>query len=145
MLSTLTKTHVAGALIGAAIAFIAVAPGPAAGQDLRTADARDAAEQVAPTDARGATTYPDVRTPDARDSAQQASPSEDQRSPDARDIPAPTFESQPIADTQPSPGGFDLLSAAIGAATGTGLLLMLAGFLAIGGLTGRRRHGTAGA
>jgi hypothetical protein len=145
MLSTLTKTRVAGALVGAAIAFTAVAPGLAAGQDLRTADARDAAEHVAPTDAPGATTHPDVRTPDARESGQEASPSEDRRSPDARDIPAPTFESQPIADTQPSPGGFDLLSAVIGAAAGTGLLLVLAGFLAIGGLTGRRRHRTADA
>jgi hypothetical protein len=38
-----------------------------------------------------------------------------------------------------SAGGFDLLSAAIGAAAGTGLLLVLAGFLAMGRLARRRR------
>ncbi len=70
------------------------------------------------------------------------SPSEDLRSPDAREIPAPPPESQPIVDTQPSEGGFDLLSAALGAAATTGLLLVLLGFLAVGGLAGRRRHGT---
>jgi len=142
MFSTLIKKRVAGALIGAAIAFTAVAHGSAAAQDLRTADARDTAEQVASTDARGATTYADVRTPDARNSGQAASPTDDRRSPDARDMPAPPIETQPIADTQPSSGGFDLLSAAIGAAAGTGLLLVLAGFLTIGGLAGRRRHDT---
>jgi hypothetical protein len=142
MISTLTKTRVAGALIGAAIAFTAIAPGASAAQDLRTADARDAAEQPAPADAPGATTYSDLRTPDARGSGQATSPTDDRRSPDARDIPAPTLEAQPIADAQPSPRGFDVVSAAIGAAAGTGLLLVLAAFLAIGGLTGRPRHGT---
>jgi hypothetical protein len=39
-------------------------------------------------------------------------------------------------------GGFDLLSAAIGAAAGTGLLLVLAGFLAMGRPARRRRPGT---
>jgi hypothetical protein len=141
MLTTVTTGRLAGALVGAVIAVTAVASGASAAQDLRTADARDAAEQVAPDDARGATTYADVRTPDARDPRQEASPSGDGRSPDALDIPAPTVASQPIGDTQPSPGGFDLLSAAIGAAAGTGLLVVLAAFLATGGPSGRRRHG----
>jgi hypothetical protein len=142
MFSTFSRTRVAGALIGAAIALTVVGPGSAAAQDMRTPDAVDAAEPAAPTDARGVTTYPDVRTPDARDSGQEASPSEDRRSPDARDFPAPTFESQPVSQAPSSPGGFDLLSAAIGAAAGTGLLLVLTAFLTIGGLSGRRRHGT---
>jgi hypothetical protein len=136
MLSTLTKKRAAGALIGAAIAFAGAGHGSAVGQDLRTADARDAAEHVP------STTYTDVRTPDARDSDRAASPGDDRRSPDARDTPAPPLEAQSIADTQPSAGGFDLLSAAIGVAAGTGLLLVLAAFLTIGGLAGRRRHGT---
>jgi hypothetical protein len=136
MLSTLINTRVAGALISAAIACTVGGAAPAAGQDLRTADARDAAERVPSTN------NTDVRTPDAPDSGQAAPPSYDRRSPDARDTPAPPLEAQPIADTQPSAGGFDLLSAAIGAAAGTGLLLVLAGFLTIGGLAGRRRHGS---
>ena len=41
-----------------------------------------------------------------------------------------------------SAGGFDLLSAAIGAAAGTGLLLALAGFLATGRLARPRRPRT---
>ena len=39
-------------------------------------------------------------------------------------------------------GGFDLLSAAVGAAAGTGLLLVLSGFLAMGRPARRRRAGT---
>ncbi len=55
-------------------------------------------------------------------------------------------DSQPVVD-EPAPGeGFDVLSAAIGAAAGTGLVVLL---LTVGALTGRRpltrRHGTAGA
>ena len=63
----------------------------------------------------------------------------------ASDQPAaqPTAEPRPIAD---EPSGFDLPSAAIGAATGAGLVVVL---LIAGGLVRRRpltgRHGTIGA
>ena len=42
-------------------------------------------------------------------------------------------------NAQLAAGGFDLLSAAIGAVAGTGLLLVLAGFLAMGRPARRRR------
>jgi hypothetical protein len=142
MLSTFSSSRIAGALTGAAITLGVVGAASAAGQNMRAADAVDAAHQVAATDAPGATTQADVRTPDARGSSRAASPISDRRSPDVRKTPAPPHESQPVSDTQPSSGGFDLLSAAIGAAAGTGLLLVLAAFLATGGLTGRRRHGS---
>jgi hypothetical protein len=63
----------------------------------------------------------------------------------APDQPAgqPTAEPRPVAD---EPSGFDLPSAAIGAATGAGLVIVL---LTAGGLVRRRpltrRHGTIGA
>jgi hypothetical protein len=62
----------------------------------------------------------------------------------AADLPTP--RSQPAVD-EPSPaGGFDLPSAAIGAATGAGLVMVL---LAAGLVARRRpltrRHGTIGA
>ena len=118
MCSTLIKTRVAGAIIAAAIASTVVGPGVAGAQDMRT--------------------------PDARHLGEQASPSEDRRSPDARDIPAPP-ESQPISEAPAAPSGFDPVSAAIGAAAGTGLLIVLMAFLGTGGLAGRRRHRTLGA
>ena len=48
--------------------------------------------------------------------------------PDTRDQAegyAPTLESQPVADEPSSPGGFDWVSAAIGAAAAAGLSLVL--------------------
>jgi len=140
MLSTVSGTQVAGALIGAAIALTVVGPASAAGQDMRSPDAVDAGEQPAPTDARGVTNYPTM--PDARDTTQPASPSEDRRSADSRAIQAPAFDSQPVAYTRPSPGGLDLVSAAIGTAAGTGLPIALAAFVAMRGLTVHGRHGT---
>jgi hypothetical protein len=128
MFSTLTKTRVAGALIGAAIAFTAVAPGASAGQDLRSPDARDSSQDY---------TRQDLRSPDTRDGS-PASTRQDLRSPDARDSVAPTLVPQPVSDRPSSPGGFDWVSAAIGAAAGTGLLIVLLAFLATGGLAGRR-------
>jgi hypothetical protein len=98
-------------LIGATIAFAAVVPGASAVQDLRS--------------------------PDTRDSSQVAS-SQDLRSPDARDSAAPALAPQPVSDPPSSPGGFDWVSAAIGAAAGTGLLIVLLAFLGTGGLAGRR-------
>jgi uncharacterized protein HemX len=107
MFSAFGRTRVAAALVGAVLALTVIAPGSAVAQDMRT--------------------------PDARDPGEQASPSEDRRSPDARDV---ALESEPVADEPSSPGGFDLVSAAIGAAAGTGLLIVLAAFLGIGGLAG---------
>src|SRR5215217_6301935 len=60
-------------------------------------------------------------------------------------VPAPPASVAPAADATPD-AGFDLSSAAIGAAAGTGLLIVV---LAAGGLAWRRPmtrgHGTAGA
>jgi hypothetical protein len=57
-----------------------------------------------------------------------AIPYEDLRSPDTRDAAAgysATTASQPAVDTPPASDGFDWTSAAIGAAAGAGLLLIL--------------------
>ena len=50
--------------------------------------------------------------------------------------------SQPVADESTAPGGFDAPSAAIGAAAGTGVVIVLlaAGGLARGSLSRRQRH-----
>ena len=142
MLSPFRRTRAAATLIGAALALTFVAPGSAAAQDMRTPDVLDGAQR-SPSDEAGTTTFDDVRTPDARESRQDATPSQDQRSPDARDVPGPAPESQPVAEAPSAPGGFDLVSAAIGAAAGAGLLLVLFGAVATGGHAGRRRHRAA--
>jgi hypothetical protein len=135
MFSTLSRTRVAGSLVCAALAAAIMAPGASA-QDRPWADAHDALSAPA----EPSISYDDLRSPDARDTTQAASPGEDRRSPDARDIPAPAFESEPIADVPAAPSGFDWISAAIGAAAGTGMLLVLMAFLGSGGLTGRRQR-----
>jgi hypothetical protein len=145
MLSTSGRTRVAVALVGAALAATVAAPGPVAAQDMRTPDSLDGAARSSPPDGGGATTYPDLRTPDARDPGEQASPSDDQRSPDARYVPLPTLDAPPVASEPPAQGGFDVISAAIGAIAGAGLLIVLMALLGAGGLPGRRRHGTLGA
>ena len=49
---------------------------------------------------------------------------------------------QPALDEPAAASGFDWQSAGIGAAAGAGLLLVLAAFLTVGGLAGRRRDRT---
>lgn len=86
--------------------------------------------------------YQDLRSPDAVDAARPFSSAamavQDLRSPDSRDRGegyAPVLESQPVVD-EPSPAtGFDVPSAAIGAAAGTGVVILL---LAAGGVARRR-------
>ncbi len=51
---------------------------------------------------------------------------------------APTLESQPVADEQSSPGGFDWVSAAIGAAAAAALSLVLMATLGLRRPTARR-------
>ena len=63
--------------------------------------------------------------------------------PDSREPsegPAPAIEAQPVADEPSTPGAFDWLSAALGAAAGAGMVLVL---FAAGGI--RRLSGPAGA
>ena len=131
MFSTISRT-----LVGAALAAAVMAPGAFA-QDTPGADAHAALEAQSQ---QPAISYDDVRSPDARDTTRAASPSEDVRSPDARDLPAPVFESEPIVEVPSAPSGFDWISAAIGAAAGTGMLLVLMAFLGAGGLAGRRQR-----
>ena len=135
MFSTLSRTRVAGALVGAALAAATMAPGAFA-QDTPGADAHEAAEAAAQQQSG----YDDLRSPDAQDTSRSAAPSDDRRSADARDVPAPTFEPLPTAEVPSAPSGFDWISAAIGAAAGTGMLLVLMAFLGSGGLTGRRQR-----
>jgi hypothetical protein len=130
MFSTISRT-----LVGAALAAAVMAPGAFA-QDTPGADAHAALE----AQSQPGISYDDVRSPDARDTTRAASPSEDVRSPDARDLPAPAFESEPIVDVPSVPSGFDWISAAIGAAAGTGMLLVLMAFLGSGGIAGRRQR-----
>jgi hypothetical protein len=143
MFSAAYKTRLATAMAGAALASALVVSGASADQHAIDAAARDAAGLASAPDDRQVT-YDDLRSPDARDAARQAAgqglPRQDLRSPDARDAAdgyRPTLEPQPAADQPSSPSGFDWASAAIGAAAGTGLLLIL--LAAIAG-SGRLRH-----
>ncbi len=102
---------------------------PAMAQDLRSPDVRDQGSQ--------AVAAVDLRSPDARDAGSVQAL--DLRSPDASDpvrLPAPPPVAAPSAVSSPHGGGFDLVSALIGA--GIALTLTLAGFGSAGAL-GRRR------
>ena len=131
MFSATYRKRLATAMAGAALASALVVSGASADQHAIDAAARDAAGLASAPDDREFT-YNDLRSPDAHDAALQAArqdpPRQDLRSPDARD-PAdgyqPPLEPQPAADEPSSPSGFDWASAAIGAAAGTGLLLIL--------------------
>jgi hypothetical protein len=132
MSSTATKRAVATALAGAAIASSLGAPAVSARP----------VEQYIPGASAGASDSPSVPPPPSSIAASAAEEYEELRSGGAADRPTPS--SQPVVD-EPSPaGGFDLPSAAIGAATGAGLLIVI---VAAGGFARRRpptrRHGTA--
>jgi hypothetical protein len=132
MFSPASKKSLVTALVGAALASALSVSGASADtyQDLRSPDAVDAAREagdapnVAPAPssiARSAEeAYQDMRSPDARDAA---------------DGYAPTIDVEPVTDGPSATSGFDWVSAAIGAAAGTGLLIVL---LAAGGFARRR-------
>jgi hypothetical protein len=146
-----TNNRVIGTL-AAALVVAALVPGASiAYQDLRSPDARDAAQASETTqsqdlrspDARDAAlasqtrSYQDLRSPDARDAgiAAQAREYQDLRSPDARDIgrvpstPSPT----------PAPTDNGTAWDEIGIVAGCVLLLMGLGTFAV---VGRRRLAT---
>ena len=123
MFSAANRKSLTTALAGAALACALVVSGASADegyQDLRSPDAVDAARAAG--DPPRVDGYQDLRSPDTRDQAENYQP---------------TPESQPAADEPASPTGFDWASAAIGAAAGTALLVML---LAAAAGTGRFRH-----
>src|SRR4051794_22946323 len=110
-------TTTAGALLATVTLVAAPAAALAAGQDLRSPDARDAAA--------AAQKRQDLRSPDARDAAAAATRRQDLRSPDAPDAAdrRPVIVQVPVSpDT-----GFEWDSAAIGALAGVGLMLSIAG------------------
>jgi hypothetical protein len=136
MLFATYKARLAMALAGAAVASALAVSGATATygpSDLRSPDAVDAARTV-----------PDVPPPPSSIAASAAKEYNDLRSPDTRDQAEaykPSLQRHSVAD---EPSGFDLVSAAIGAAAAAGLGIVL---LAAGGLARRRpaarRHGTA--
>jgi hypothetical protein len=124
-----TRNTIIGALTAALVAA-ALAHGAGA-QDLRSPDARDAAQTSRTTQT------PDLRSPDAQDAAlaSQARSYQDLRSPDARDA------GQPHASPSPTPTGDS---------TGTNwddVGIIAGGVLALIGLGGLflfdQRHGSA--
>jgi hypothetical protein len=130
MRSISIKQTLATAMAGVAIAAAVAAPAASAAQDLRSADAMDAAIRAE---------RKDQRSPDAVDAA-RAGQRQDLRSPDAFDAATrsdPAVPAQTTAVASPPSGGFDWVSGAIGAA-GTGSLIVL---LVLGGsaISGHRR------
>jgi hypothetical protein len=119
--SVATKRAMATVLAGAAIASALCAPAVSAVP----------AEQFVP-DATSDTSSSSVPPPPSSIAASAAEEYEDLRSAGA----TPTA-SQPVVDESQPSEGFDLPSAAIGAAAGTGLVLIV---LAAGGVARRRPH-----
>jgi hypothetical protein len=102
-----TTSHHIGRAVATAVAIGAVfAPTAAAQQDLRSPDTRDAAERVQRTQ--------DLRSPDTQDSASGRGLDK-----------APVVEFVDVP--RQAADGFDVTDAALGAATGIGLLLIAAG------------------
>jgi hypothetical protein len=99
-------------------------------QDLRSPDARDAAEHTGLYDS-DVTPTQDLRSPDARDAARDVQP-----------ISTPT--TAPVADVASTPENFDWGDAGIGAAVTLALLAIGAGsLLLLAGPRRRRRFRTA--
>jgi len=108
MLFTAINTRLASALTGVALAAAVAAPALAQ-QNVGSPDARDANNHYAPQLGESAQ---NVGSPDARDANNHYAPQ----------LPV----EQPVADVPAAaPSGFDWVSAAIGAAAGTGVLIML--------------------
>ena len=99
------------------VAVFACGPAAAQSQDMRTPDARDAATPTRVTSSPAEPALQDVRSPDARDAAEVATPV--------------VVQVQPDADS-----GMSWDSAAIGALIAAGLLVAIAGAVA---LVSRRR------
>lgn len=132
MSSLALKRIVATALAGATIASLVGAAGVSARP----------VEQFMPGEAAGSVALKSVPPPPSSIATPAGEAYEDLRLPD--EPPAQTTGApQQVSD---EPSGFDLVSAAIGAAAGAGLIVVL---LAAGGLVRRRpltrRHGTIGA
>ena len=142
MFSPSTSKRLAAAVAAAALMGAVPAqgaPADAGHQDLRSPDAVDAAREagdpprVAPAPSSIAASeveqYQDLRTPDTRDAAVGYSPA---------------LEAQTAVDEPSLSSGFDWLSAAIGAAAGAGVLVIV--LAATGGFTRlrpMRGHGAA--
>ena len=124
MSSLAMKRAMATALAGAAIASAIGATG---------ASARPV-EQFVPGAAGGTVESPSVPPPPSSIAAPAGKAYEELRSP-RQPVAQPTGEPQPVVDEPSSPSGFDLPSAAVGAATGAGIVIVL---LAAGGLARRR-------
>jgi hypothetical protein len=159
MFSAAYKKRLATAMAGAALASAMVVSGASA--DQHAIDAAERAANPPPSsiaDPAG-DEYQDLRSPDAVDAARaagdapdaattpQSGPNpvaegnQDLRMPDTRDRAegyAPTLDSQPVADEPSPPGGFDWVSAAIGAVAATGLSLVLMATLGLRRPTARR-------
>ena len=145
MFSAAYRKRLATALAGAALASALAVSGASADQHAIDAHNRAVAPPPSSIAAPADDEYQDLRSPDAVDAARAAGDApeattpqsgsylvadgyQDLRSPDTRDQAegyAPTLESQPVADEPSSPGGFDWVSAAIGAAAAAGLSLVL--------------------
>jgi hypothetical protein len=160
MFSVSYKRRLATAMAGAALASALVVSGASA--DPHAIDAAErAANPPAPSsiaDPAG-DEYQDLRSPDAVDAARAAGDApdaattpqsvpypvaegyQDLRTPDTRDRAegyAPTLDSHPVADEPSPPGGFDWVSAAIGAVAAAGLSLVLMATLGLRRPTARR-------
>jgi hypothetical protein len=125
------RSYTAAGLTVAALAFTGALPPLAAGQDLRSPDARDAAARAVGAAVPGdtnpaAVTYEDLRSPDARDVARPTVTPADLRSPDARDVTRPRTV-VPVRVVTVGQAGFDWTDAAIGAGGAFGLALLLGG------------------
>jgi hypothetical protein len=117
MFSAADKKRLATAMAGAALASAMVVSGASA--DPFTDSERRKVEQFQGRQ--------DLRSPDTRDQAEGYNPA---------------LESQPVADEPSSPGGFDWVSGAIGAAAAAGLSLVLMATLGLRRPTARRAAST---
>jgi hypothetical protein len=134
MFSVSYKRRLATAMAGAALASAMVVSGASA--DPHAIDAHNRAVNPPPPSSIAASAeeeYQDLRSPDAVDAARAAgdapdSTAQDLRAPDTRDAAegySPTLEPEPVADEPSSPGGFDWVSAVIGAVAAGALSLVL--------------------
>ena len=134
-----TPTHhiIRGIVVAFAVST-ALAPVAAAQQDLRSPDARDAAQRPERVQ--------DLRMPDTRDAAEQAERPQDLRMPDTRDWAAGrTPDKAPVVEFVEvrEPSGFDWADAGMGAAAGIGLVLVGAGTALTAARLRRRSVGAA--
>ena len=139
MFSAAYRKRLATAIAGAALASALAVSNASANYGFQSSDAVDAA--------RAAGDAPRVAPPPSSIAAPAAEQYQDLRSPhtsDQADGYSPKLESQPVVAEPSSPGGFDWVSAAIGAAAGTGLLLILLAAVAGSGRLRRSRPVTVG-